>query len=295
MNTEILQDLKAQIDKAEILIEALPYLQEFRGKVMVVKYGGSTMGGGDTVYEDIVSMQAVGICPVVVHGGGPAITRCLQELGIESQRVNGLRVTDAATMKVVEDVLFGEVNARIVREIGTLDGRAVGVSAKDAGIMQVRKHWVQTDSGAMDIGYVGDVEHVDTTPLLNLIDKGMIPVIAPIGRGPEDESFNVNADTAAGEIAAALHAEKLVFLTDVQGIMRDLADDASLLSTVHVSEVDELIGQGAINGGMIPKVEACVRSVKAGVRKTHVIDGRMPHAMLLEFYTRQGIGTQIVQ
>ena len=295
MNAEVLQDLQPQIDKAETLIEALPYLQEFRGKVMVVKYGGSTMGGGDTVYKDIVFMQAVGICPVVVHGGGPAITRRLQERGIKSQRVAGLRVTDAATMKVVEDVLFGEVNAQIVREIGKLDGRAVGVSAKDAGIMQVRKHWVQTDNGAMDIGYVGDVEHVDTAPLLDLVGKGMIPVVAPIGRGSEGESFNVNADTAAGEIAAALHAEKLVFLTDVQGIMRDLADDGSLLSTVHVSEVDELIGQGAIGGGMIPKVEACVRSVKAGVRKTHVIDGRVPHAMLLEVYTRQGIGTQIVQ
>ena len=295
MNAEVLQDLQVQIGKAETLIEALPYLQEFRGKVMVVKYGGSTMGGGDTVYKDIVFMQTVGIRPVVVHGGGPAITRRLQELGIESQRVAGLRVTDATTMKVVEDVLFGEVNAQIVREIGELDGRAVGVSAKDAGIMQVRKHWAQTDGRAMDIGYVGDVQHVDTAPLLNLIGKGMIPVVAPIGRGPEGESFNVNADTAAGEIAAALHAEKLVFLTDVQGIMRDLADDASLLSTVRVSEVGELIDQGVIRGGMIPKVEACVRSVKAGVRKTHVIDGRVPHAMLLEFYTRQGIGTQIVQ
>ena len=295
MDAAVLQGLQAQIDKAETLIEALPYLQDFRGKVMVVKYGGSTMGSGDTVHKDIVFMQTVGICPVVVHGGGPAITRRLQELGIESRRVNGLRVTDAATMKVVEDVLFGEVNAQIVREIGELDGRAVGVSAKDAGIMQVCKHWVQTDDGLMDIGYVGDVEHVDTAPLLDLIDKGMIPVVAPIGRGPGGESFNVNADTAAGEIAAALHAEKLVFLTDVQGIMRDLADDASLLSTVHVSEVGELIDQGVISGGMIPKVEACIKSVKAGVRKTHVIDGRVPHAMLLEFYTRQGIGTQIVQ
>lgn len=295
MDAGVLQGLQDQIGKAETLIEALPYLQDFRGKVMVVKYGGSTMGGGDTAHKDIVFMQTVGICPVVVHGGGPAITRRLQELGIESQRVNGLRVTDAAMMKVVEDVLFGGVNAQIVREIGALGGRAVGVSAKDAGIMQVRKHWAQTAGGAMDIGYVGDVEHVDTAPLLDLIDKGMIPVVAPIGRGPAGESFNVNADTAAGEIAAALHAEKLVFLTDVPGIMRDLADDASLLSTVRVSAVAELIDRGAIRGGMIPKVEACVKSVKAGVRKTHVIDGRVPHAMLLEFYTRQGIGTQIVQ
>ena len=296
MDAEVLQGLQSQIDKAETLIEALPYLQDFRGKVMVVKYGGSTMDSGHTVHRDIVFMQAVGIFPVVVHGGGPAITCRLQELGIESQHVNGLRVTDAATMKVVEDVLFGEVNAQIVREIGELGGRAMGVSAKDAGIMRVRKHWAQTtDGGTVDIGYVGDVAHVDTAPLLALIDKGMIPVVAPIGRGPEGESLNVNADTAAGEIAAALYADKLVFLTDVQGIMRDLADAATLLSTVRVSEVSALIDQGVIRGGMIPKVEACVRSVKAGVRKTHVIDGRVPHAMLLEFYTRQGIGTQIVQ
>lgn len=295
MDAEVLQGLQAQIDKAETLIEALPYLQDFRGKVMVVKYGGSAMGSGDTVHRDLVFMQVVGICPVVVHGGGPAITRRLQALNIESQRVNGLRVTDAATMQVVEDVLFGEVNAQIVREIGALNGRAVGISAKDAGIMQVRKHWAHTAGGPLDIGYVGDVEHVDTAPLLDLIGKGMVPVVAPIGRGPGGESFNVNADTAAGEIAAALQAEKLVFLTDVQGIMRDLADDASLLSTVRVAEVGALIDQGVICGGMIPKVEACVRSVKAGVRKTHVVDGRVSHAMLLEFYTRQGIGTQIVQ
>lgn len=295
MDAEVLLDLQGQIGKAETLIEALPYLREFRGKVMVVKYGGSAMGSGDTVHRDIVFMQAVGICPVVVHGGGPAITRRLRAVGIESQRVDGLRVTDAATMRVVEDVLFGEVNVRIVCAIGELGGRAVGVSAKDAGIMQVRKHWAQTAGGALDIGYVGDVEHVDTAPLLGLIDKGMIPVIAPIGRGPQGESFNVNADTAAGEIAAALHAEKLVFLTDVQGIMCDLKDDASLLSTVRVCEVGELIDRGVIYGGMIPKVEAGVKSVKAGVRKTHVVDGRVPHAMLLEFYTRQGIGTQIVQ
>jgi len=161
--------------------------------------------------------------------------------------------------------------------------------------MQVRKHYALSEGGPVDIGYVGAVEHIDTGPLLDLIGKGLVPVVAPIGRGPEGESFNVNADTAAGEIAAALHAEKLVFMTDVQGIMRDPADEDSLLSTMRVSEVDELIGQGVISGGMIPKVEACAKAVKSGVRKTHVIDGRVPHAMLLEFLTREGIGTQIVQ
>lgn len=293
-----MRGLQAQIAKAATLIEALPYIQEFRGKVVVVKYGGSTMadeGGEDTVPKDIVFMQSVGIHPVVIHGGGPAISQRLQEQGVESRRVNGLRVTDEATMKVVEAVLFGEVNAQIVHQINQLEGRAVGVLAKDAGVMQVRKHLADTDEGPVDIGYVGDVEHIDTAPLLDLIGKGMVPVVAPIGRGPEGESYNVNADTAAGEIAAALHAEKLVFLTDVQGIMRDPADEESLLSTVHVSEVDALITEGAISGGMIPKVEACTKSVKSGVRKTHVIDGRVPHAMLLEFLTREGIGTQIVQ
>ena len=285
-------------DKAATLIEALPYIQMFRGKVVVVKYGGSTMvdeGGEDTVPKDIVFMQSVGICPVVVHGGGPAINERLQQEGVETKRVNGLRVTDEVTMKVVESVLFGEVNAQIVHEINDLQGQAVGVSAKDSGVMQVRKHMAQTAEGPVDIGYVGAVEHIDTGPLLDLIGKGLVPVVAPIGRGPEGESFNVNADTAAGEIAAALHAEKLVFMTDVQGIMRDPADEASLLSTMHIAEVDELIDQGVISGGMIPKVEACSKSVKSGVRKTHIIDGRVPHAMLLEFLTREGIGTQIVQ
>jgi len=285
-------------DKAATLIEALPYIQMFCGKVVVVKYGGSTMvdeGGEDTVPQDIVFMQSVGICPVVVHGGGSAINQRLQEQGVETKRVNGLRVTDEETMRVVETVLFGEVNAQIVRGINDLQGQSVGVSAKDSGVMQVRKHYELSEGGPVDIGYVGAVEHIDTGPLLDLIGKGLVPVVAPIGSGPEGESFNVNADTAAGEIAAALHAEKLVFMTDVQGIMRDPADEDSLLSTMRVSEVDGLIGQGVISGGMIPKVEACAKAVKSGVRKTHVIDGRVPHAMLLEFLTREGIGTQIVQ
>ena len=292
------QSLQAQIDKAATLIEALPYIQVFHGKVVVVKYGGSTMvdeGGEDTVPEDIVFMQSVGMRPVIVHGGGPAINQRLREQGVETQRVNGLRVTDVPTMKVVEDVLFGEVNAEIVGQINELQGRAVGVSAKDAGVMQVRQHFAPTADGPVDIGFVGDVEHIDPAPLLDLIGKEMVPVVAPIGRGPEGESFNVNADTAAGEIAAALHAEKLVFMTDVPGIMRNPAIAESLISTLHVSEVDGLVGEDVVAGGMIPKVEACVKAVKSGVRKTHIIDGRVPHAMLLEFLTRTGIGTQLVQ
>ncbi|MGB0605852.1 MAG: acetylglutamate kinase [Candidatus Latescibacterota bacterium] len=290
--------LQGSIEKAATLIEALPYIQNFRGKVVVVKYGGSTMVGDqeeDTVLKDIVFMASVGICPVIVHGGGPAINRRLEERGVETQRINGLRVTDKATMGVVEDVLFGEVNAGIVRDIEALGGKAVGISGKDTGVLNVRKHWANTADGPVDIGFVGDVERVSTEPITDLIEGGMIPVVAPIGRGEDGQSYNVNADTAAGEIAATLRAEKLVFLTDVTGIMRDPEESSTLISTLHVLDVDHLVEEAVISGGMIPKVEACVKAVKSGVRKTHVVDGRIPHSMLLEIFTREGIGTEIVQ
>ena len=290
--------LQQYIDKAAVLVQALPYIQFFRGKVVVVKYGGSTMADAadDTVLADIVFMESVGIKPVIVHGGGQAIDRRLEEAGVETKRVNGLRVTDEATMKVVEETLFGEVNASIVEEIARLGGRARGVSPKDAGIMHVRKHLAKmADGSEVDIGYVGEVERIDAAPITALINEGTIPVLAPIGRGPDDRAYNVNADTAAGEVAAALHAEKLVFLTDVQGILEDPADADSLLSTVHVERAESLIGAGIVSGGMIPKVRAGVHSVKAGVGKTHIIDGRISHSMLLEFFTDEGVGTQIVQ
>ena len=290
--------LQGSIEKAATLIEALPYIQDFRDKIVVVKYGGSTMVGDqeeDTVLKDIVFMASVGICPVIVHGGGPAINRRLEERGVETQRINGLRVTDKATMGVVEDVLFGEVNAGIVRDIEALGGKAVGISGKDTGVLNVRKHWANTADGPVDIGFVGDVERVSTSPITDLIEGGMIPVVAPIGRGEDGQSYNVNADTAAGEIAAALRAEKLVFLTDVTGIMRDPEESSTLISTLHVLDVDHLVEEAVISGGMIPKVEACVKAVKSGVRKTHVVDGRIPHSMLLEIFTREGIGTEIVQ
>ena len=290
--------LQGSIEKAATLIEALPYIQNFRDKIVVVKYGGSTMVGDqeeDTVLKDIVFMASVGICPVIVHGGGPAINRRLEERGVETQRINGLRVTDKATMGVVEDVLFGEVNAGIVRDIEALGGKAVGISGKDAGVLSVRKHWANTADGPADIGFVGDVERVSTEPITDLIEGGLIPVVAPIGRGEDGQSYNVNADTAAGEIAAALRAEKLVFLTDVTGIMRDPEESSTLISTLQVLDVDHLVEEAVISGGMIPKVEACVKAVKYGVRKTHVVDGRIPHSMLLEIFTREGIGTEIVQ
>jgi len=295
-----MRSLQQYIDKAAVLVEALPYIQSFRDRIVVVKYGGSTMGSragerGDTVLRDIVFMEHVGMNPVIVHGGGKAIDDRLRKAGVETRRINGLRVTDEATMRVVEETLFGEVNAGIVGEIEALGGKAVGVSAKDAGVMSVSKHFAETDGGKVDIGFVGDVDHIEPKPLFDHIEQGQIPVVAPIGRGENGESYNVNADTAAGEIAAALHAEKLVFLTDVRGVMTDPRDADSLLSTVHVDEVSDLIACDIIKGGMIPKVKACVHSVKAGVRKTHVIDGTIPHSMLLEVFTDAGVGTQIVQ
>ena len=291
-------DLQQYIDKASILVEALPYIQSFRGKTVVVKYGGSTLtteAAVDTVLRDLVFMELVGINPVIVHGGGSAIDRRLRERHIETTRVNGLRITDAETMKIVEDVLFGEVNAGLVAAIETLGGNAVGVSARDAGILAVRPHVAQTPDGPVPLGYVGDVESVDAAPLNELISRETIPVVAPIGRGEDGAAYNVNADTAAGEIAAAIHAEKLVFLTDVMGIMEDPTDENTLMSTVHLAQVEGLISSGVLQGGMIPKVLAGVDSVKAGVRKTHIIDGRIPHSMLLEFFTDEGVGTQVVQ
>ncbi|OGG56997.1 MAG: acetylglutamate kinase [Candidatus Handelsmanbacteria bacterium RIFCSPLOWO2_12_FULL_64_10] len=291
------------IQKAAVLVEAFPYIRSFRDRVIVVKYGGSTLaeeGGSQTVLADLVFMETVGMKPVVVHGGGREISRRMKESGVEARFVEGLRVTDAATMKIVEDTLFGVVNRGIVGGILRLGGNAKGLSAKDAGIMGVKRHTmtVVEEDGVrrpVDIGFVGDVDWIDPDPILRICGEEAIPVIAPIGLGEDGEGYNVNADTAAGEIANALKAEKLVFLTNVTGIMRDPADERSLLSSLHVNDVDALISGGGIQGGMIPKVRACVRSVKGGVRKTHIIDGRIPHALLLEIFTQEGVGTEIVQ
>ena len=290
------------IEKAATLVEAFPYIRSFRDKVVVVKYGGSTQpeeGGSDTVLADLVFMETVGMRPVVVHGGGKEISRRLEEAGVASKWVNGLRVTDEEAMAVVEDTLFGVVNRRIAEGIEALDGSARGMSAKDAGILYVNQHFALIEEGGktekLDIGFVGDVERVDPDPIRMACEEETIPVITPVGLGPDGKSYNVNADTAAGEIARALQAEKLVFLTDVNGIIRDGRDPESLISTLHINDVDALVDTGTISGGMIPKLQACVRSVKGGVHKTHIIDGRVSHALLLEIFTREGIGTEIVQ
>lgn len=286
--------MKDPVQKAQILIEAFPYIRQWYGATVVVKYGGSTRSGAEELkntLQDIVLMKFVGMRPVVVHGGGKDITALTEKMGIRSQFVDGLRVTDLPTMEVVEMVLGGKINKELVSTIQQLGGQAVGLSGKDGAMLQATR--VKSKTGK-DIGYVGRVSKVNTS-ILDLLDKEQfIPVIAPLGLGADGKTYNVNADEAAGAIAGALRAEKLVFLTDVPGIYRKKNDPKSLLSSVKIKEIGKLIKSGVISGGMIPKVEACLHAVKSGVHKTHIIDGTLPHALLLEIFTPQGVGTEIV-
>jgi acetylglutamate kinase len=286
--------MKESIQKAQILIEAFPYIKQWAGRTVVVKYGGSARGGVEELkntLQDIVLMKFVGMRPVVVHGGGKDITRAMEKLGIESRFVDGLRVTDLPAMKVVEKVLGGKINKQLVALIHQLGGKAVGLSGKDGRMLQASR--VKSQSGK-DIGYVGKVSKVNTAVLQSMDREKFIPVIAPMGLGKDGHTYNVNADEAAGAIAGALKAEKLVFLTDVPGICKKKNDPKSLISTLKAREVPRLIKRGVISGGMIPKIEACLQAVKAGVHKTHIIDGTLPHALLLEIFTPQGVGTEIV-
>lgn len=292
--------MKNLIEKAAILVEAFPYIRSFRDKIVVVKYGGSTQpeeGGSTTILSDLVFMETIGMRPVVVHGGGKEINRRLTEAGVESKWVNGLRVTDRKTMQIVEETLFGVINQRIVEGIEILGGKALGMSAKDAGIMYVNPYRfsneVNGEGDFIDVGFVGEVERVNPEPIRRVCQDRTIPVIAPIGIGIGGESFNVNADTAAAEIASSLQAEKLVFLTDVNGIFREGLDPESRISTLKTNEVEDLVQDGTVTGGMIPKVQACERSVQGGVQRAHIIDGRVPHALLMEIFTQEGIGTMI--
>lgn len=290
------------VNKAEVLIETLPYIQKFAGKTVVIKYGGNAMVSEElksSVIQDIILMQCLGMKPVVVHGGGPEITGMLKQLGKESQFVSGLRVTDAETMHVAEMVLAGKLNSEIVRLFNQSGARAVGLSGKDGSLIQARKHLaeVHEEDGVkrVDIGFVGDVAAIQTELIVHLLDKGYIPVIAPIGEGEADfASYNINADYVAGEIAGALKAEKLLLLTDVEGIYADYNDKDSFISTLTVSEAKKMIKAGKIAGGMIPKVESCLRALAGGAKKTHIIDGRQIHSLLLEVFTTQGIGTEVV-
>lgn len=281
------------IQKAAVLVEALPYIREFEGKTVVIKYGGAAMENPSlrrSTTEDIVLMKYVGMNPVLVHGGGPEINRTLSRLGVEAKFQNGLRVTDEETIGVVEMVLAGRINKEIVTLISKAGGNPVGLSGKDGNLLHARK--IKTEDGS-DLGFVGEITGVHYKIINVLCDAGMIPVIAPIATDAQGQTWNVNADTAAGEIAAALQAEKLVFLTDTPGLLRDPSDPSSLIHQLCHKEIIELTRKGVIAGGMIPKVEACLKALDYGVVKTHIIDGRVPHSLLLEIFTDKGMGTLV--
>lgn len=277
--------------KVQILSEALPYIQQFSGKTIVVKYGGAAMKDStlkDQVIRDVVFMACVGIRPVLVHGGGPEINTWLDKLSIEPQFKNGLRVTDAATMDVVEMVLVGRVNKEIVSLINQAGGSAVGLCGKDGNLIKARP------ADAEGVGFVGEVSSVDTSILEALVNAGHIPVVSSVAADETGQAYNINADTVAGEIAAALGAEKLILLTDTAGILRDYKDRSTLIPRLDIAEARKLIDEGIVSGGMIPKVNCCVRSLAQGVRAAHILDGRMPHSLLLETFTDSGIGSMIV-
>jgi len=282
--------MKKYIEKAKILIEALPYIKEFNGITVVIKYGGSALINEEiknTVIQDIALMKYVGFKPVVVHGGGPDINSMLDRLSIESNFVNGLRVTDVDTMEVVEMVLAGKINKAITMELSQHGINAAGISGRDGRMLQVEK----LTPGGRDIGRVGRVTQVDTNLIKTLIDKDFVPVISPIGFDDEGTSYNINADYAAVSVAGALAAEKLVFLTDVAGVMKDVSDAGSLISRLSAAKAQELLGKGDISGGMIPKVECCLAGLSAGVKQVHILDGGVEHCLILEIFTKDGIGT----
>jgi len=290
MENESRMKMKQYIEKANILVEALPYIKQFYGKIVVIKYGGSAMVDEkikEKVIEDIVLMKLVGFKPVVVHGGGKEISKTLDQMGIESEFYNGLRITTKETMNVVEMVLSGKVNKDVVQLIQNHDINAVGISGKDGKTLKVEKKVVE----GKDIGYVGEVSHVDTSLIHSLIDHDFIPVIAPVGTDNSGNTYNINADYAASAIAGALNAEKLIFLTDVEGVLKDINDSRSLISRINVNEVDTYIEEGIISGGMIPKVMCCVEGINKGVKNVHILDGRVEHSLLLEIFTKSGVGT----
>ncbi len=289
------QDL---IAKAEILLEALPYIQRFSGKTFVIKYGGHAMTDDvlkDSFAQDVVLMKLIGMDPVIVHGGGPQIGQMLAQLGIQSRFVRGMRVTDQVTMDVVEMVLVGKVNKEIVSLINRHGGRAVGMSGKDGDLILARKLRMENSAPGeetVDIGMVGEVQAIDATVIDSLDRSDFIPVIAPVGIGRDGVTYNINADLVAAKVAEALRAEKLLLLTDVEGI-RDA--DGNVIPTIDAAQARDLIAAGVIGEGMIPKVECCLEALNGGVGKTHIVDGRLRHAVLLEIFTREGVGTEVVR
>ena len=285
--------METLIKKAQILIDALPYIQKFSGKTVVIKYGGNAMINEElknSVIEDIILLKFIGLNPIVVHGGGPDISKALSEKGVKSQFVNGLRVTDEETVKVAQEVLIGKTNKEIVALINKHGGRAVGISGIDASFIECEKQKTIVDGEEVDIGFVGKIKKVKRCVLDLLYKDQWIPVIAPIGTDSDGNSYNVNADTVAAAVAAAVQAEKLILLTDVEGIKDK---NGEIVYEAMPQDIDDMINDGTINGGMIPKVQGCVEAIHDGVKGVHIIDGRIPHCLLLEIFTKTGIGTMI--
>lgn len=276
-------------DRSEVLVQALPYIQRYNGKTVVIKYGGNAMINAelqDAVMTDIVLLRSVGVHVVLVHGGGPEINEMLKRVGKESRFVGGLRYTDAETVEIVQMVLAGKVNKHLVQLLTCHGGQAVGLCGLDGNMITAKKH---TDG--VDIGFVGDITEIRTKVITDALESGYIPVISTVGGGENGEVYNINADTAAAQIASCLHAEKLLLMTDICGLLRDKDDESTLIQEVKVSEIPSLKAQGIISGGMIPKIDCCVEAVRRGVTRTNIIDGRIPHSILIELFTDAGIGT----
>ncbi len=286
------QDMQKYLDKAEVLIEALPYIQRFNRKVIVVKYGGSAMVDEalkQQVIQDVTLLKLVGFKPIIVHGGGKEISRWVSRVGMEPKFLNGLRVTDAPTMELVEMVL-GKVNKELVKLVQSLGVRAIGISGKDGGLLKVTKKYADGE----DIGFVGEVQSVNAEILCDLLEKDFLPIVCPVGLDEKSDTYNINADDAACAIARAMNAEKLAFLTDIEGVYKDPKDPNTLISELKVSEARKLMDEGYIGGGMLPKLNNCIDAIENGVSRVHILDGRIPHCLLLEIFTNQGIGTAIL-
>ena len=286
------KDMQQYLDKAEVLIEALPYIQRFNRKIIVVKYGGSAMVDEELkarVIQDVTLLKLVGFKPIIVHGGGKEISRWVGKVGMKSEFKNGLRVTDEATMELAEMVL-GKVNKNLVQLVESLGVRAIGISGKDGRLLSVKKKYANGE----DIGFVGDVTNVNADILYDLLEKDFLPIICPVGLDDDNNTYNINADDAACAIAKAMKAEKLAFLTDIEGVYKDPEDPSTLISELTVSEAHKLVGDGYIGGGMLPKINNCIEAIESGVSRVHILDGRIPHCLLLEIFTNKGIGTAIL-
>ena len=286
------KDDEKYLEKAAVLVEALPYIQKFNRKVIVVKYGGSAMVDENlkkSVISDVTLLKLVGFKPIIVHGGGKEISKWVGKVGKEPEFINGLRVTDEETMEIVEMVL-GRVNKSLVSMVESLGVKAIGISGKDGGLLKVKKKY----SDGKDIGYVGEISEVDPQILFDMMEKDFLPIICPVGLDDEFNTYNINADDAACAVARAVGANKLAFLTDIEGLYRDFNDKSSLISEIKVSEAKELIAGGTIGGGMLPKLSNCIDAIEAGVSRVHIIDGRIPHSILMEIFSDRGVGTAIL-